>query len=199
MSELLVLHTLRCIGFAELSRVADAAGLSEPDVESHLIDLAVDGLVTRTPAPFAGWGLTDAGRAENARRLTSELDAADCRDAVIRAYEKFMVLNPELLDLCSAWQMRPVDGLPTPNDHGDSAYDARVLSRITQLDTRLDPICADLSAPLPRFRRYRVRLTTALDRARAGDLDQVADGTTSYHAIWFQLHEDLLATLGIPR
>jgi hypothetical protein len=199
VTELLVLHTLRCIGFAELSRVADAAGLSESDAESHLIDLAVDGLVTRTPPPFAGWGLTDAGRAEDARRITGELDAADCRAAVTAAYKNFMVLNPELLDLCSAWQMRPVDGLPAPNDHADPTYDARVLDRITQLDHRLDPVCAELSARLPRFRRYRVRLTTALDRARGGDLDQVADGTTSYHAVWFQLHEDLLATLGIPR
>jgi len=35
-----VLHAPRCIGFADLSRVADAAGLREPDVESHLIDLS---------------------------------------------------------------------------------------------------------------------------------------------------------------
>jgi hypothetical protein len=27
----------------------------------------------------------------------------------------------------------------------------------------------------------------------------VTDRTASYHAVWFQLHEDLLATLGIPR
>jgi hypothetical protein len=27
----------------------------------------------------------------------------------------------------------------------------------------------------------------------------VADSTESYHTVWFQLHEDLLATLGMPR
>jgi hypothetical protein len=27
----------------------------------------------------------------------------------------------------------------------------------------------------------------------------VTDSTASYHAVWFQLHEDLLVTLGIPR
>jgi hypothetical protein len=27
----------------------------------------------------------------------------------------------------------------------------------------------------------------------------VTDSTESYHIVWFQLHEDLLATLGIPR
>jgi hypothetical protein len=50
-----------------------------------------------------------------------------------------------------------------------------------------------------RFRRYRVRLTDALASARSGTLDDVTDSTASYHAVWFQLHEDLLATLGIPR
>jgi hypothetical protein len=199
MTASLILHTLRCVGFADLARVADAAGLTEPVTESHLIDLAVDNLVTRTPPPFAAWGLTDAGRAEDALRTAGELDAAGCRPAVAAAYAKFMILNPELLELCSAWQMRPVDGMPEPNDHADSTYDTRVLRRIVDLDHRVDPVCTELAARLPRFRRYRERLTTALERAHAGDLDEVADSTTSYHAVWFQLHEDLLATLGLPR
>ncbi|MEV0810164.1 transcriptional regulator [Micromonospora sp. NPDC050200] len=194
-----VLHVLRCIGFAELSRLADAVGRPAAEVESHLIDLAVAGLVTRTSGEFGGWGLTEAGRVENARRITGEVDATGARDAVAAAYEKFMVLNPELLDLCSAWQLRTVDGVVTPNDHSDRAYDARVLDRFADLDQRAEAVCADLSAALPRFRRYRIRLAAALDRAQAGALEQLVDSTTSYHTVWFQLHEDLLATLGIPR
>ena len=50
-----------------------------------------------------------------------------------------------------------------------------------------------------RFERYRVRLTDALVRAEAGALEYIADSTASYHTVWFQLHEDLLVTLGIPR
>ena len=194
-----VLHVLRCIGFAGLPRVADAAGLPEAEVESQLIDLAVAGWVTRTPGEFGGWGLTEAGRAEDARRIACELDATGARGAVTAAYDEFLVLNPELLDLCSAWQMRSVQGVAVPNDHSDPAYDARVLDRFAALDRRADGVCTDLSAALPRFRRYRVRLTAALDRARSGALEHLADSTTSYHAVWFQLHEDLLATLGIPR
>jgi hypothetical protein len=52
---------------------------------------------------------------------------------------------------------------------------------------------------LPRFTRYRVRLTDALTRVRAGAHGYVTDDLESYHVVWFQLHEDLLATLGIPR
>ncbi|QKW33160.1 transcriptional regulator [Actinomadura sp. NAK00032] len=191
-----VLHVLRCIGYAELPRVADAAGLPDLDAESYLIDLATAGLVTRTSG---AWGLTESGRAEDARRITRELGTAGARDALTAAYEKFMVLNPELLDLCSAWQLRTVDGMATPNDHSDPSYDARVLERFADLDRRAEAVIADLAAALPRFGRYRGRLTAALDRVRAGALEHLTDSMTSYHTVWFQLHEDLLATLGIPR
>ncbi|RAY14037.1 transcriptional regulator [Actinomadura craniellae] len=198
-ADLLVLHALRCVGFVELARVAEAVGLPEADVESELIDLAVAGLVTRVPGAFGGWGVTDAGRVADAERISVELDAAGARAAVARAFEGFLVLNPELLDLCTAWQMRSVDGVVTSNDHSDPAYDARVLGRLADLDRRADVVCADLSAVLSRFRRYRVRLTDALTRVRSGELEYVVDHLSSYHTVWFQLHEDLLVTLGIPR
>lgn len=197
--DLLVLHTLRCIGFADLPRVAAATGLPEPDVESELIDLAVAGLVTSRSGAFRGWGITEAGRAADAERIAAELDGLGARDAVTDAYQDFLVLNPELLDLCAAWQLRPVDGTPVPNDHTDPGHDARVLDRLADLDGRADAVCTALSTAVPRFRRYRDRLAGALARARSGSLDAVTDSVDSYHAVWFQLHEDLLVTLGIPR
>ncbi|MGI5330489.1 transcriptional regulator [Actinomadura nitritigenes] len=199
MTESIVLHVLRCVGHAGLPRVADAAGLPEADAESHLIDLAVAGWVTRSPGECGTWGLTEDGRAEDARRTVRELDAAGTRDALAAAYQRFMVLNSELLELCSAWQLRTVDGVMTPNDHSDPVYDTRVVDRFADLDGRAGAVAAELSAALPRFGRYRVRLAAALDRARSGALEHLTDSTTSYHTVWFQLHEDLLATLGIPR
>lgn len=198
-TDLLVLHTLRCIGFAGLARVAAAAGLPESDAESELIDLAVAGLVTRAAGAFGGWGLTEAGRAADAERIAAELETAGTRTAVAEAYDGFCVLNPELLDLCTAWQTRTVDGVVTANDHADPVYDARVLDRLTEFDQRAEAACATLSAAMLRFRRYRVRLTDALAHARSGSLEYVTDNLESYHTVWFQLHEDLLATLGIPR
>ena len=50
----------------------------------------------------------------------------------------------------------------------------------------------------PRFGLYRHRLSGALARAASGRLEYVADSIASYHAVWAELHEDLLATLGIP-
>ncbi|MEV0236252.1 transcriptional regulator [Nonomuraea sp. NPDC050786] len=198
-TDLLVLHTLRCMGFTVLARVAEASGLPEADVESELIDLAVAGLVTHTRGDFGGWGITEAGRAADAERISAELDAAGARAAVAAAYDAFLPLNGELLDLCAAWQTRSAGGVLTLNDHADPAYDSRVLDRLTDFDRRADVVIADLTAALPRFRRYRARLTDALTRARAGEPEYVTDSMASYHTVWFQLHEDLLVTLGIPR
>ncbi|MBX9391455.1 transcriptional regulator [Streptomonospora nanhaiensis] len=197
--DLLVLHALRCVGHSAVARLAAATGLDEAAVESALIDLGVDGLVTRSAGPWPAWGLTEAGRAADARRITGELEAAGARPAVHAAYERFMVLNPELLDLCTAWQLRTVDGAAAVNDHADPDYDARVLDRFAGLHGRAEAVLADLAAALPRFGRYRTRLSFALDRARAGDPGYVADDLASYHTVWAELHEDLLATLGIPR
>ncbi|SIO90047.1 hypothetical protein BQ8420_24690 [Nocardiopsis sp. JB363] len=197
--DLLVLHGLRVVGFCGLERLAEATGLSHEDVESELIDLAVSGLVTRVPGPFGGWGPTEAGRAADAERVSAELDRAGARDLAADTHEAFEELNAEALDLCGAWQLRPLDGVVTANDHTDAAYDARVLEALADLELRTADVCAELALALPRFGRYRVRLARALERARAGELDQVADGTDSFHTVWSQLHEDLLATLGIPR
>lgn len=197
--DLLVLHTLRCVGHATLARIADAAGLPDDDVESHLIDLAVDGLVTREGGALGGWGLTEAGRAADAERVAAELDAAGARGVVQAAFDEFLLLNPELLDLCSAWQVRTVDGVPTTNDHTDAGYDDRVLVAFVDLDSRAEPVVAALALALPRFGLYATRLGDALALAQAGARQHLTDSTDSYHAVWFQLHEDLLVTLGQPR
>lgn len=197
--DLLVLHTLRCIGFAGTARITGSTGLGESDVESELIDLAVAGLVTHIAGEFGGWGLTDAGRVADAEWITGELESAGARIAVTAVFDSFLVLNPEMLDLCAAWQLRSVDGVVTANDHSDPSYDARVLDRFAEFHQRAGVVCAELSAALPRFGRYPARLTEALDRATSGALEYVTDSIASYHAVWAELHEDLLATLGIPR
>ena len=58
----------------------------------------------------------------------------------------------------------------------------------------------------PRFGRVITAMITpftadgALDRIRGGDLDWFTKPMIdSYHTVWFELHENLLATLGIQR
>ncbi|MFE2044412.1 transcriptional regulator [Streptomyces sp. NPDC059477] len=198
-TNLLVLHALRCVGASDFGRLSLVTGLDESAVESELLDLEAVGLVGRVPGAMSGWWLTDAGRAADAERITAELEAAGARGAVGAAYDRFLVLNPELLDLCAAWQLRSVDGITVANDHSEPGYDARVLDRFADLDRRAATVRAELAAVLPRFGRYGVRLTGALDRAASGELEYVTDGLASYHTVWAELHEDLLATLGMRR
>lgn len=140
----LVLHALRCIGFAGLARLAAATGLPDAEVESELIDLAMAGLVTHVAGDVGGWGLTEAGKSVDAERIAGELETAGTRTAVAEAFDGFLVLNPELLDLCTAWQTRSVDGVMTLNDHRDPGFDARFWTgsrHSTSVPRRSAPTC----------------------------------------------------------
>jgi hypothetical protein len=118
---------------------------------------------------------------------------------VRKCHEQFLKLNPTLLDGSTDWQMIRVGDGHIVNDHRDPDYDAKVLDRLIKLDESAQRICADLSGSLTRFRAYGPRLSRALGRALAGDHVYVTDNLESYHNVWFQLHEDLLVTLGISR
>lgn len=194
-----VLHTLRCIGAAGTERVAVASGLNSDEVERCLHVLAENVLVDLAPGPFGGWSLTDAGRVADDEWLSRELDGRGAREQVGDLYRQFLILNPELLQICSDWQMRRIGSSPTLNDHTDVDYDSRVLSRLFRLDGEAQVLCSGLADALERFGPYRVRLSSALDHVIAGNHAFLADGLESYHTIWFQLHEDLLTTLGISR
>jgi len=198
----LVLHGLRLKGVADAPTVAEAVGLDVAEVEAELEALAADSLVVQREGSLAGFALTPAGRADLGRHLREELDRHGVRDAVVDAYERFVALNRELLDACTAWQLREDEpgGEPVVNDHADADYDAAVIERLVAIDARVQPICADLARSLARFGRYGPRLTHALERLRSGDKDWFTKPMIpSYHTIWFELHEDLLATLGIDR
>jgi hypothetical protein len=86
------------------------------------------------------------------------------------------------------------------NDHGDAAYDRGVIEKLADLHAEVEPICNDLGEALHRFQGYGGRLRHALDRVRAGDTDWFTKPMIpSYHTVWFEMHEDLLSTLGIER
>jgi hypothetical protein len=61
-------------------------------------------------------------------------------------------------------------------------------------------VCADLARALVRFRPYGPRLSGSLSRVEAGEHQWFTGALVeSYHTVWFELHEDLLATLAIQR
>lgn len=193
----LVLHGLRLKGFGEPAAVAAAVGLDEATVEEHLAKLQAEEFAVRREGRLAGWSLTRAGRAEQEQRAADDLAASASTEAVAGAYRRFLELNVGMLTVCTDWQVR--DGA-TPNDHADAGYDAAVVARLRSIHDAVLPIVADLAGALDRYAHYAPRLTTAVERVEAGEREYFTKPIIdSYHTIWFELHEDLLTSLGIER
>jgi hypothetical protein len=192
----LVLHGLRLRGFGEPGPIAAVVGLDEQRVVDHLAKLQVEELVLRRDGRLAGWALTPLGRAEQEQLARLDLGAAGAADVVRDGYQRFVASNTELLGVCTDWQVRS----GVPNDHADPAYDASVLARLRAVDDAVRPVLDDLAAALDRYRHYTPRFAGALARLDAGELEWFTKPLIdSYHTIWFELHEDLLSTLGLER
>lgn len=199
-TRLLVLHGVRLKGFAEPAALAALWSLDEPTVEAELKSLESEGLIQRRDGRVSGWSLTADGRAAHAREVEEELAASGARAAVERDYRAFLEVNPELLGTCTAWQLKSGAQGSVVNDHADGAYDAVVLERLATLHERARPVVADLAGTLARFGRYPSRLDHALERVQAGEGEWFTKPLLdSYHTVWFELHEDLLSTLGLQR
>ena len=197
---LLVLHALRLKGVAGGATLAEASGLDAGEVAARLRQLAGEGLVVERTGALQGWSLTPAGRAEQQRAVRDEVDAAGVRGTVTGAYERFRALNAGVLDACSRWQVRTIGGRMVRNDHDDARYDARVVADLARLHAQAEPVVEQLAGALDRYGTYGPALREAVTRVEAGDGDWFAKPMMpSFHTVWFELHEDLLSTLGIER
>lgn len=192
----LVLHALRLKGFADTSVVAALTRLTEEEAAGYLDKAAIAGQVTRREGRISGWALTAEGRARHAEEVTLEVEDTGVRGPLSDAYRRFKEINTQLLTVCTDWQL--CGG--AVNDHSDPLYDAAVIERLADVDTAVQPICHDLGRLLVRFESYGPRFTSALERVQAGEREWFAKPMIdSYHTVWFELHEDLLVTLGIER
>lgn len=200
--KVLALHSIRIQGGPSLSKIADRFDLDYQFVHDYLGQSHDRGWVT--PYTFAGktsWSITEVGKAENERQLAAELDQAGARAVVTAAHAAFMPLNHRHGLACTQWQIRPTPTAPfAMNDHTDRRWDNTVVRTLAGISRELDDLCAMLSGALVRFDGHAARYTNALNHVRSGDHDWVdSPDRASCHILWIQLHEDLLATLGIPR
>ena len=194
---LLVLHTLRLAGFVGADAVAQRTGVDPVTVGETLEQARADGYVVERSGRISGWILTPDGRAAHARLLAEELDERGCRAEVETADAAFVALNEPFKQICTRWQLRP-DG--SPNDHTDAAYDAAVVANLAALHPQAVAVTDGLATLLPRFARYGLDFSAALDRLRNGDTKALAAPlSASYHDHWMELHQDLLSTLGRER
>lgn len=196
----LVLLGLRLTSFAPAERVAAVVGLDADGVAPGLAAAAERGLAKHRDGRLSGWIITPAGRAEGERLLAAQLDATGRREAVHGAYRRFLELNTPCLELCTDWQLRTAGDVQEVNDHTDAAYDAAVIARLGDLADRLAPVLTELGAALERFDGYPARFAAARRRVERGEVEWFTrPDIDSFHTVWFELHEHLLATLGIER
>jgi pyruvate, orthophosphate dikinase len=190
------LRRLSTKGFATAANLADALRCSAEIVEPILKMLVNDGLALSSAGAYR---LTDEGKRRAAELLALDRDAWSAQ-AASTALERFTILDGRLKEAVTAWQLRPTGGEPVVNDHRDAAYDTEVLERIAEVHAEASALLASVENQCQRLDGYRVRLTTALEHAQAGDQRYVASPRVdSYHGIWFELHEDLIQLAGRTR
>ena len=210
-SRLMVWLALRLKGLGEIDDVAAIHGLEPDETEWLLAELDASGhCMFREVGGVPKFILTPTGRDDGEAALADELDAADAREPVTAAYREFGALNPKMLQLCTDWQVLPADHRAAAdagpgdggrlNDHSDADYDAAIIERLETLHGDLAGVLEALSSVMARYENYAPRFAEALGKLQAGDLDYLTKPMIpSYHTVWFELHEDLLATLGINR
>ncbi len=65
---------------------------------------------------------------------------------------------------------------------------------------RVFPIIEVAATRLSRLSVYLVKLHTALDKVKAGEIAWFTKPLIdSYHTVWFELHEELILAVGLTR
>jgi hypothetical protein len=183
--EQLLLHALRVKGAA--TAPALAAALGREDLGDELEALVAATLVTRAGAgEGALLALTPPGQERDRELVAAEL-SDDGRAHLASFYEaSFQPVNAEFKRLCAEWQT-----------DGESF---ELLERVVGIDERIEAFLAEAATLVPRLGRYSERLGAAFERVQDGDGDALVGPIgDSFHNVWFELHEDLIATLGRTR
>ena len=188
-----VLQTLRLKGRVPPAELAAASGFGDDACASIVTELIAGSLAEETHGRLK---LTAAGRERLGEELSHERETQD-QATLLRLYGAFDTYNDALKTLMTRWQLKNEH---TPNDHTDAAYDQAVVDDLMTLDREFVPLLAEFVRSAPRLAHYPQRFATALQRIRAGDHSWFAKPLAdSYHTVWFELHEDLIALAGLTR
>jgi hypothetical protein len=189
--ELAILMALRVHGRSDAVQVGRATACSEAEAAAALAALQARGAVTPAARGAASASspalatLTDAGRAELTALLAAEpLD----RTALARLYYRFLVADDELKAAITAWQLASALDKPAVQD------------RVMAAAATAGGVAAALAEIAPRLAPYPRRIAAAAAAIATGDARFVASPRVdSLHQVWFELHEDVLLTLGRSR
>lgn len=177
-----VFHAIAVRGFATPDQVALSAGLDREVAATVLANAVEAGHATVGKAELHT--LTATGKGAYLL-LRDEAVAPEVRQRVTEHYDRFLEPNLVFKQLATDWQLGTVSD---PHQQLDAIH--------ADVVTILDGL-ADVDE---RFGIYRIRLSAAADSFHAGNRDAFAKPLSdSYHDVWMELHEDLLATTGRER
>jgi hypothetical protein len=191
MSELTVLQAVRLKGRVSPADLAATLDAGPADIATTVQRLNADGLLVGG----ATLRLTPAGRERLSALLTEERNGVDAT-ALKASYDEFRSINTDFKALVTDWQLKAGQ----PNTHDDTDYDAAVLARLNGVHQRVLTIVAAAATQLPRLSGYSAKLQTALDKVKAGENAWLTRPLIdSYHTVWFELHEELILSVGLTR
>lgn len=193
-TDLVVLHAVRTLGYADAPRIADRLGLSVDEVTEQLLDDQAFGWVSWSSyGTEGGWSLTESGKAQGELLLAAELEAVGARAQVEAVHLDFLPLNHVVAQACTNWQLAELGIGPASVSLSATIDTLRVAAdQLAGLEDRL-------IRHLKRFAGYHQRFAAALARADGEPAWINAIDRDSCHRVWFELHEDLIATLGLTR
>jgi DNA-binding MarR family transcriptional regulator len=186
-TELDVLQHLAMEGIAEATDVAADTDHPESAVQETLAELEADGCVENE----GFWYLTDAGEKRLSEVCRARFDGDQLAE-LAALLDDFHALDTRMKELAEAWQGLPED---------ERGSDAEPVADLRGLQADLEALFDGLS---PATREVYEPYLESLDDAIAALADGEADYFTgtevdSYHTVWFELHDDLLRTLGEER
>jgi hypothetical protein len=191
------MHGLAIKKFGTAAAVAELLAADEAAVTAFLNEAVIAGEAAGAKGAFM---LSGKGQAALAEAYPREFAAHRADDSLKKGYAQFEVINNELKQLITEWQTIELAGERVPNDHSDSEYDRKLIDRIAAVHERAESMIAAMAKSLPRLARYVERLGDALDKVDDGQIEFVSGAKiSSYHTVWFELHEDLLRLLDRKR
>jgi pyruvate,orthophosphate dikinase len=180
-----LLRTIELKGLCNAARAAAYLGASEDAVASAMA--AAGELLKETPrgfmlAPRARTWIAEALEAERAA-IGERLE--DC-------YADFSPLNLGFKQLVTWWQT-------AGKDEGEAGL-ARLSSELRALHEVFLPIVGRAASAAPRLGAFAGRFEAAAAAVAAGDASMLASPMKeSYHTLWFDFHEELIALSGRNR
>jgi pyruvate,orthophosphate dikinase len=182
-----VCRAVQLKGLCNAERAAAAVGGEAAEVERILGEHAA--YFRETPRGFA---LSPEGRAWLTAALKDEVATVDTQ-AMERLYARFVPLNEAFKRLVSEWQMKSAAG------NASDGWDALVAS-VRALHAEFRPIVESSAAAVARLTPFVARFDAALAAMAAGDTSMLASPLKdSYHTVWFEYHEELIALTGRDR